>query len=178
MKKISLLLKSFVFLIVCFNLVGCVSIPKGFLKIEEKSLEKRQVQMRQYETTDETKILTAVAGVLQDLSFTLDNSETKLGFVAGSKKADATNKGQIFWMALLGGANAVAQCDGAEVIKASVITKPGANGKTTVVRATFQRVVWNQMGQVNRVESINDLDVYQKFYDSLSKAIFLEAQKI
>jgi len=178
MKRMAALKKSCALLFACLAIAGCVSVPKGFLKIDEKSLEKRQVQMRQYDTTDETQILTATAGVLQDLGFTLESSETKLGFVAASKKSDATNKGQIIWMALLGGANAVAQCDGAQVIKASVITKPGANGKTTVVRVTFQRVVWNQMGQVNRVESINDLDVYQKFYDSLSKAIFLEAQKI
>ena len=134
--------------------------------------------MRQYDTTDEVKILTAVSGVLQDLGFTLDNSETKLGFVAASKKADATNAGQLFIVALLGGANAVGNCDASQVVKASIITKPSLDGKKTVVRVTFQRIVWNMNGQINRVESINDLDIYQKFYDSLSKAIFLEAQKI
>lgn len=162
----------------CIGVIGCASIPKGFLKPNEASLEKRQLQMRQYDTTNEEQILSAVSGVLQDLGFILDNSETKLGFIAASKQADATSGGQIFLAALLGGRNAVAACDKSQVIKASVITKPSFDGDKVVVRVTFQRIVWNMSGQINRVESINDLEIYQKFYDSLSKAIFLEAQKI
>ena len=177
MKKKHLFLKLF-FTFLCLGIIGCASIPKGFLKPNEASLEKRQLQMRQYETTDEEQILTAVAGVLQDLGFNLDDSETKLGFVAASKKADATNTGQVFLLAFLGGANAVANADSSQVVKASVITKPSIDGKKTAVRVTFQRIVWNMNGQINRVESINDAEIYQKFYDSLSKAIFLEAQKI
>lgn len=80
--------------LLCFLLSGCVAVPKGFLKATEKSLENRQLQMRQYETQDQERIITSVAGVLQDLGFILDNSETELGFVAASKKADATNAGQ------------------------------------------------------------------------------------
>ncbi|MDD5108018.1 MAG: hypothetical protein PHC29_00690 [Candidatus Omnitrophica bacterium] len=162
----------------CLGIVGCVSIPTGFLKPNEGYLQKRELQMRQYDTTDQEKIITSVAGVLQDLSFTLDASETQVGFVAASKKADATNAGQVFLVALLGGANAVQQCDKSQVIKASVITKSTSDGKKTVVRVTFQRIVWNMAGQINRVETLSDPAMYQKFYDSLSKAIFLEAQKI
>jgi len=166
------------FIFLCLGIFGCASIPKGFLKPNEASLERRQLQMRQYETTDEAQILAAVAGVLQDLGFTLDSSETKLGFVAASKKADATNTGQVILLALFGGANAVAQCDSSQVVKASVIAKPSIDGKKTAVRVTFQRIVWNMRGEINRVESINEPEIYQKFYNSLSKAIFLEAQKI
>jgi hypothetical protein len=162
----------------CIGFVGCASVPTGFLKPDESALEKRQLQMRQYETTNEEQILTAVASVLQDLGFTLDNSETKLGFVAASKKADATDAGQIFLVALLAGSNAVGNCDASQVVKASVITKPSIDEKKIAVRVTFQRIVWNMRGQINKVESINDKEIYQKFYDSLSKSIFLEAQKI
>jgi hypothetical protein len=56
--------------------------------------------------------------------------------------------------------------------------QPSLDGSKTAVRATFQRVVWNMAGQINRIETINDADVYQKFYEGLSKAIFLEAQSI
>jgi len=170
----------------CLGIVGCASIPKGFLKPTEASLEKKQLQMRQYDTINEEQILTAVAGVLQDLGFNLDNSETKLGFVAASKKADATSKGQIagaFFLDLIAAAggshgNAMANCDQSQVVKASVITKPSLDEKKTVVRVTFQRIVWNMSNQISKVESVNDPEIYQKFYDSLSKAIFLEAQKI
>jgi len=169
-------------LCLCLGIVGCASIPTGFLKPSEGYLQTRELQMRQYDTTDQGKILTSVAGLLQDLGFTLDASETQVGFVAASKKADATNKGQIFLMALLGGLGnnpqAVQQCDRDQVIKASVITKSSLDGKKTVVRVTFQRIVWNMGNQINRVETLKDPAMYQKFYDSLSKAIFLEAQQI
>lgn len=175
------------FLIASFViLAGCASVPAGFLKPTEGSMQKRALQIRQYDTTDETKIITSVAGVLQDLGFTLDDSETDLGFVAASKKADAKNGGQMAGavfldvLSALGGSysNNAARCDKSQVLKASVITKPSLDGKKMVVRVTFQRIVWNMSNQINRVETISEAEVYQKFYDSLSKAIFLEAEKI
>lgn len=175
-------IKPFFVIFLCLDIVGCATVPTGFLKPSNDYLANRQLQMRQYDTTDETKIITSVAGLLQDLGFTLDDSETQVGFVAASKKADATNKGQVFLMALLGGLGnnpqAVQQCDKSQVIKASVITKPSLDGKKTAVRVTFQRIVWNMVNQINRVETIKEPAMYQKFYDSLSKAIFLEAQQI
>ncbi len=175
-------LKSLFAIFLCLGIVGCATVPTGFLKPSEDYLARRQLEMRQYDTTDQEKIITSVAGLLQDLGFTLDASETQVGFVAASKKADASNKGQIILMAFLGGLGhnpqAVQQCDRDQVIKASVITKPSLDGKKTVVRVTFQRIVWNMGNQINRVETIKDPAMYQKFYDSLSKAIFLEAQQI
>ncbi|MBU0479120.1 hypothetical protein KKC91_11205 [bacterium] len=176
----------FLVIFLCLSIIGCASIPKGFLKPNETTLERRQLQIRQYDTTNEEQILAAVAGVLQDLGFTLDNSETKLGFVAASKKADAKSGGQMtaaFFLDMLdalGGRKGqnMAQCDKEQVVKASLITKPSLDGSKIVVRVTFQRVVWNMNNQISRVESINEPEIYQKFYDSLSKAIFLEAQKI
>lgn len=186
MGKALRLLKTFTIIFICLGIIGCASVPKGFLKPSEGYLEKRQLQMRQYDTIDEKQILTAVAGVLQDLGFTLDDSETEVGFVAASKKADATDPGQVAGAAfvdalgiLFGGySNASARVDAVQYVKASVITKPSLDGKKILVRVTFQRIVWNVSNQINRVESINDSVIYQKFYDSLSKAIFLEAQKI
>lgn len=167
-------------------LAGCATVPKGFLKPSEKSLENRQLQMRQYDTKDEQMIISSVAGVLQDIGFTLDESETEVGLVSASKKADATSGAQLtsaivldVAAALLGSySNATAQCDKAQVVKASVITQPSLDGSKTVVRVTFQRIVWNMSNQISRVETINEPQIYQKFYDGLSKAIFLEAEKI
>jgi len=181
MKKRPRYLKLFIIGFLCLVLVGCASIPKGFLKPTEGYLETRELQMRQYDTTDEKQIITSVAGVLQDLEFTLDASETELGLVSASKKADAVSKGQVAGAVLLDilcGSHNTAYCDKSQVVKASVVVKPSLDGKKMVVRVTFQRIVWNMSNQVSRVETIKDPEIYKKFYDSLSKAIFLEAQKI
>lgn len=181
MKRRSQFLRFVPIVFLCLFIAGCVSAPKGFLKPSESSLEKRQLQSRQYDTADESKIITSVAGVLQDLGFTLDESETKVGLVAASKAADATSKGQIFGAFLLdvlAGSNTVSQCDKSQIVKACVVTKPSLDGRKIAVRVTFQRVVWNMSNQISRVETISDTVIYQKFYDGLSKAIFLEAQQI
>ncbi len=174
-------LKLTIALLLCVFIIGCESTPKGFLKPDEGYMAKRQLQMRQYETTDEKQIMTASAGVLQDLGFTVDASETGLGFMAGSKAADATSTGQVVAaviITILGGGDAYGSCDNNQVLKACVIVKPSLEGKQTVVRVTFQRLVWNKRNQLSRVETVDAPEVYQKFYESLSKAIFLEAQKI
>lgn len=172
--------------LICSFLSGCATVPKGFLRASEKSLSNRPLQMRQYETKDEQKIITSIAGVLQDLGFILDNSETEVGFVAASKKADAISGGQIAAAVMLDVAaaffgtysNTTAACDKSQMVKASVITQPSLDGSKTVVRVTFQRIVWNMRNQISRVETINEPQIYEKFYDGLSKAIFLEAEKI
>ena len=186
MKVFPGVLKVLLIIPVSFALAGCVTAPMGFLKLPETYLEKRQLQTRQYDTTDEEKIITSVAGVLQDLGFNLDDSETKVGLVAASKKADASNSGQIalaFLVDFLGAfagtySNASANVDAVQHVKASVIAKPSLEGDKIVVRVTFQRIVWNASNQINKVETIDDPEIYQKFFESLSKAIFLEAHKI
>jgi len=178
--------KVFIVSMLCLSLVGCVTTPKGFLKASEKSLENRQLQMRQYDTKDETKIITSVAGVLQDLGFTLDDSETDLGLVVASKKADAVSGGQMtvaFLADVLSAAggvysNNMTRCDKEQKVRASVITQPSLDGSKIAVRVTFQRIVWNMSNQISRVETIVEPQIYEKFYVALSKAIFLEAEKI
>ncbi|MBI4982325.1 MAG: hypothetical protein HZC15_04200 [Candidatus Omnitrophica bacterium] len=181
MKRKFLVFKIPIYFVLCLFFAGCISTPKGFLKPSEGYLANRQLQMRQYDTKSDKEILSAVAGVLQDLGFVLDNSETDVGFVAASKKADAVDKGQVAGAVLLDilvGGNNTSRCDKSQVVKASVITQPSLDGKRIVVRVTFQRIVWNMTNQISRVETINDPEIYQKFYVSLSKAIFLEDQKI
>lgn len=186
MKKKSKFLMLFIGLFLCLGLVGCASVPKGFLKPSEGYLANRQLQIRQYDTTDEKKILSSVSGVLQDLGFNLSESETELGLVSASKNADATNVAQITGAVVLdilagitgsyGGATAA--CDKTQLVKACVVVRPSLDGSKMVVRVTFQRVVWNMNNQISKVETIKKPEIYQKFYDSLSKAIFLEAEKI
>ena len=65
---------------VTLALVGCQTIPKDALKLTPKSLEKRRLQTRIYEGILEVDILAASAGVIQDLGFNIDESETADAF--------------------------------------------------------------------------------------------------
>jgi hypothetical protein len=158
---------------------GCAQrIPESALALTPDTLKLRQLQTRRFETTDEKVLLQAGAGVLQDLGFNIDESETKLGVIVGSKTRDATEAGQIAEAILVGVLfGVVPPTDKEQKIRASLISKPLDNG-SIAVRITFQRIVWNNQGQVSRTESVEDAVIYQEFFDKFSKAVFLSANQI
>ena len=169
------------------SLTGCATIyPKDFLKPSEDYLQNRQLQMKQYDTQDETQIISACAGVLQDLGFTLDDSESELGLVVASKDRDATDAGQVALatmsviLSVLGGStsNAFETIDKTQKIRASIVSRPSLDSSKTVVRVTFQRIIWNARGDVSRMETLKDQELYKGFFERLSKSIFLEAHNI
>ena len=155
-------------------------IPPEALKLTHQSLERGEAQTRRFETGDEASLLSACAGVLQDLGFTLDESETRLGLVVASKDRDAVEAGQvalkILVLILL---QSDLPIDEKQKIRVSLVTRPvGDEAKHINVRVTFQRVVWNERGQISRREFLDDPKMYQKFFAKLSKAVFLEAHRV
>lgn len=168
-----------------FIFLSCTQkIPKEALQLSTESLKNRQIQTRRFDT-DEKTMLSASAAVLQDLGFTIDESETDLGVIACSKLRDATNAGQIagaIIVALLTGA--VTPTDKEQLIRASIITYPITIDETdkskyrTAVRVTFQRIVINTQNQVTRRECIIEPEIYQEFFEKLSQSVFLEAHEI
>ena len=168
-----------------FVIISCAQkIPKEALQLSPESLKNRQIQTRRFDT-DEKTMLSASAAVLQDLGFTIDESETELGVIACSKTRDATNAGQVVGavvVAVLTGA--VTPVDKEQLIRASVVTYPITIDETdkskcrTAVRVTFQRIVINTDGKATRRECINEPEIYQEFFDKLSQSVFLEAHDI
>jgi len=174
-RVLALILTSILFI------VGCQStIPKNALTLSPEALGQRQIQTKKYETTDEAKILSACAALLQDMGFNMDESETKLGLISSSKTRSAENAGQItlsVLVALLGGGST--PVDKEQKMRACIVTRPvGENKNHIAVRVTFQRIVWNTQGQVTKSESLTDPKIYQEFFDKLSKSVFLEAQEL
>ncbi len=145
-------------------LVGCASskIPREALELRPDTLERRVLQTRAFDTTDEKMLLSSGAGVLQDLGFAIDESETALGVIVGSKDRSARDGGQIAGavaMAVLFGVRMAT--DEHQNIRASLITRPISDNKTSA-RITFQRIVWNSDGQMSKTESIEDSAIYQE----------------
>ena len=167
--------------LVAMHLVACQqTIPKEALQLTQESLEQRQAQTRRFETAEEATLLSASAAVLQDLGFNLDESETNLGVIVASKERDATEAGQIvgaIFIAVLFGA--VVPIDKEQKIRASLVTRPhGDSDESTLVRITFQRIVWNDRGVISKTEGLSDPKLYQEFFEKLSKSVFLEAHEI
>jgi len=164
-----------------FFMAGCATIPPNILMPSPDLMQQRQLESRKYMTTDETMVLSAVASVLQDVGFTLEKSETKLGFIAAYKQADAKDTGKIVTSVLvdvLFGSRTTGEQDKEQKVKASVIVKKSQDGTSTIVRITLQRIVWNLKGRISRVETLKDNEMYLVFFDKLSKSIFLEENQL
>jgi hypothetical protein len=163
---------------------GCATIPKDALVLSPDSLERRQLQTRRIDGISEKDLLNASAGVLQDLGFNIDESETKLGVIVASKDRSAVTATQVagaIALALIGGYTPI---DKTQKIRVSLVTRnlPDSGGSpmptSHQLRITIQRLVWNTANQVSRIESIEEPLIYEEFFERLSKSVFLEVHKI
>jgi hypothetical protein len=161
---------------------GCATIPPEALVLSPDSMARRQLQTRRIDGISEKDLLNASVGVLQDLGFEIDEAETKLGLVVASKDRSAFTPSQLagaIALALLGVQMSI---DDTQKIRVSLVTHPALaqDGQpipdSQVIRITIQRIVWNTQHQVSRIESIEEPEIYQQFYEKLSKSIFLEVQ--
>jgi hypothetical protein len=165
-------------------LSGCVTLPPNVFVVTPEQLARRQIETRRYEGSKEESILIASSNVIQDLGYTLDNSETKLGVLTASKQRDATHGGEVagaILIALLGGRPPPISKD--QTIRVSLVVRPvqeTTDNKPVdshFVRITFQRVV-RRTDNSMYAETLTDVELYEGFFEKLSKSIFLEAQKI
>jgi len=173
-----LLLSPFFLLMLAFQ--GCESISKDALQMNETTMEQRRFQTRTFDTADEAQMLSASAALLQDLGFTLDKSETKVGLIVASKDRSAVDAGQVTGAVVLAALfGTPCTFDKAQKIRASVVTHPSYEGTGKMaVRVTFQRTVWDNYGNISKLERMNDTELYTGFFEKLSKAVFLEAHNI
>lgn len=155
--------------------------PAAALKLSPVSLERRQQQTRKFDGRSEREILSASAAVLQDLGFNIDESESKLGLIVASKQRNAVESGQVIASVILALLTGVAPpIDDRQRIRVALVTRPASDTNPTAffVRVTMQRTIWNTQKQISRIEAVEKQEIYQEFFDKLSKSIFLEAQSI
>ncbi len=166
-------------MVLVFIISGCATVPKDAFLLSPTSLEDRQTQTRLYETEDEIAILSAGIAVLQDMGYSVVETEKNAGLITASKNVDATDGGQVaaaVFVALLGG-GAMA-IDKEQKINVSLVTNRSKNKEGYLARVTFQRFIWNTQGQLTRAETIQTPELYEEFFGKLSKSVFLEAFKI
>jgi hypothetical protein len=161
------------------SLIGCQQgIPKDALSLSAESLADRQMQTRVFDTKDEKMLLTASAQLLQDLGYTIIESEVPCGVIVCERDRDVKSTGQVVGQivvaALLG---VYMPVDKNQKVLASLVTKP-VDEKRTSVRITFQHMVWNDQNQLTKCEQINEAEIYQDFFSKLSKSVFLTAQDL
>jgi hypothetical protein len=152
-------------------------VPKDALRLSPETLEERRLQTRVFEAGEED-VLLASAALLQDLGFTLEESEASLGVVVATRDRDVTNAGQVIAYVILSVMSGVPLSpDEHQKVMASVVTKPVGENRTAV-RVTFQHMVWNRAQQLVANERIHEPEIYQEFFSKLSKSLFLQAHEL
>jgi hypothetical protein len=113
-------------------------------------VQLRNIQSRAFDTTDKEKTMRAIIATLQDLGFMLDRADYTLGVVTASKARADTVQMQVY-----------------ATLRVTVTVRPRGE-KQLLVRASaeYQR------------SPVTDPKPYQNFFNSLEKAMFLEAHQV
>ena len=149
-----------------------------------QSLEQRQIETRRYDGISERDLITASINLLQDLGFNFENSETELGTIIASKQRDTEGLEASFThylssMLLL----LVLPVTKDQITRVAIVVRPvlDSNGETIddshLVRVTFQSIALRTNSSTSG-KTLSDPELYQGFFEKLSKSVFLEAQEI
>ncbi len=176
-------------LLAALFLTACAAkgMPEGALRLQESTLDLRNIQTRTFSAESEMEILAASIAVLQDMEYGIDEIERPLGVLSASKLVDADSSSQktgLFFLDLLCVIGGSGDCDSStyaddsqKIMLTMVVTPSLANENDFVTRVTLQRVVLDKESRVNLREKIVDPEIYQQIFDNLSKSIFLQANE-
>ncbi len=98
-------------------------------------------------------MISSAIGALQDLGFTIEETQAPSGLIVGSKATGA-------------------------LIRAQVTVRPINNGMGTVVRTTFQRVIPRPGAMLAVGDTLDDPAIYQGFFEKIAQSTFLTAHEI
>lgn len=149
--------RGFIAGLIASSLLGaCAATPAqqiASLSPSSSAVGSRARESRRFDTSDRALMMQSAIGALQDLGFTLKESDLQTGIVVGSKFT------------------------GAE-IRAQVTIRPIADQRQTIMRATFQRIV-NRPGAMLAIgETLDDPLLYQRFFERIAQSAFLTAHEI
>ena len=151
--------------------VGSLFTPS---KKPKSQLEMRQMQTREFDTTNTKLALKAMLNVLQDDNFIVEQINTEMGFFKATKTMGTEDTDARFWGTFWHGSDA-------EWVKNSVVDCT-ANvtpfGKQIRVRVNFQVKELNNKGAVERAHVVDNPEFYQAFFSKVSKGIFIEKEKL
>jgi hypothetical protein len=178
MKSGKVLHISVVFILVALKMLACQKgVPQEALMFTPESLADRQLQTRIFETHHEGKLLEASAAVLQDLGFTIDESEVKCGVIVCSRDRNVTEFYDVGLSIIASLFFIDYEYATRQKVFASLVTRPLEEDRIAV-RITFQHLVWDTKKELIKNERLNEPEIYQEFFSKLSKSVFLTAHEI
>jgi hypothetical protein len=165
---------------------GCATEDaQGAVRARDDAAALREMQTRRFEGIEEERLLGAGVAVLQDLGFTVRLSNARLGFAKGVKDRPAKAPEQVAAVVLLmllasaggGAAPSVPPLPQEQTVTALLVTRPLADGaREHALRISFHRTLRQPLLHESGV--LREPQLYERFFELLSKAIFLEAHRL
>lgn len=152
-------------------LAGCGVHPK---EPPMTQLQIREIQSRDFDTDNHKLVMKSMINVLQDDGFIIKNAVSDLGLLSAEKNIDVENSSHVFLITLLEGKHA--RWEKQEVLEAS--GNVSEFGSKIRVRMNFQTKVMDNYGCPKDIKTIYDPQMYQEFFEKVSKSIFLQQQDI
>ena len=142
------LFTKFLLLIAVLLIAGCMTTHDRLLDMDTSQVQLRSIQSRAFNTTDKEKTMRAIIATLQDLGFMLDRADYTLGVVAASKS------------------------------RADVLHAAGSMRVTVTVRPRGEKQLLVRVNAEYQLQPVTEPKPYQNFFNSLEKAMFLEAHQV
>ena len=160
--------------------IFCCSLPVMAAKTSEvitpqTQLEKRQYQTRQFDKMSKATVMKAMLNVLQDEGFIVNNANSLLGFISGTKEFSSNDKNIDFEKEF---GTKKSFFSGGVVAVVEATANVSEYGKEIRVRINFKRKLLNTYGTPTKIEEITDETYYQNFFAKVDKAMFIQNQKI
>jgi hypothetical protein len=150
---------------------GCATMSE-----EESQLQRRQIQTREYDTTDTVMVLKAVIATLQDEGFIIKEADKDLGLIVALREGEVANiiDGSFATMSGIAGFGSLWDSDADVECSANV----QGYGDKVRVRVNFRKKLKNVFGGPVTVGEIDDPRFYQDFFSKIDKGIFIEKEGI
>jgi hypothetical protein len=168
--------------LICILIAGCLATAcasyNNLYAPDANYLKRRNIETRVFDTTNTKELLVASAQLLQDMNYTITESDTDIGVITATKNKEAgstAGKAALTVLAALNGQRAVYE-DKQKFYVSVVNTK--VNAHQTKTRVTFARMVYDNLGNVVRIEKLDDPALYTGFFDKLAQSVFLTANNI
>lgn len=168
--------------ILAILLIMCCALPVMAKKRQNEEiitpltqLEKRQFQTKSYPAQDNIVAMKSVLNVLQDEGFIVYNVNSLLGYIYGVKDFD-TSDPNVDISKEFGLTKSRLNYNGVKVATLEVSVNVTQFGEQTRIRTNFKRKLFNEYGNAQMIDDIDEAEYYSDFYKKVDDAIVLQKQ--
>ena len=150
---------------------GCSAVPPN-LSLDEQAAERRTVQIRSFAGWDRLEVMIAASGALRDLGFVVEEVDDELGLISAVTERDISEPAnELLKFGLLLVTGQIMPMPEREELYVSLLISDSPQRNVYV---TGERKIWNDDGVLSSWGRVEQTEFYQRLFDSMSTALFVE----